>query len=54
MKKYVYSETQITSMILLLNSLELKGMEQAKILAAVANVIDDAEVEELKESDKEE
>lgn len=49
MKLYCYSENQIKTMVLLLNSIEIKGMEQAKIMASVASIIDAAQTAEAAE-----
>lgn len=46
MKLYCYEENQIKSMVFLLNSIEIKGMEQAKVMASVAAIIDDAQMAE--------
>lgn len=52
MKRYVFNETQIRAVILLLNKIEIKGIEQAKIMVSITNVLDNGAEEDVEDEEK--
>lgn len=50
----VYTEDQVNSMATWLNSLNIKGIENAKRVALIAQMLDSGKRREEKEEDKEE
>ena len=53
MRRYIYDETKITALVMLVNKIEVKGIEQAKILVSITNILDDGIEENEKEAENE-
>lgn len=54
MKCLVYSYTDIEAMVPMLNSLTVTGIEQARIVSAIADILDTGKVKNIDEQPKKE
>lgn len=52
MKKYVFTEKQVSTMVLFLERLKIEGLQQARALATIGAIIDEAEEREEAEEDE--